>query len=1092
MTIDLFDARHSRRSVAGGRPPLLRIVALSLASTSLLTSAAFAGDVTWTTPSDSDWFNATNWGGGIAPGSNDKAIINGATSVDVTGQSANVGALAVGTSSSGTPSLTIGPNGSLTFANGVIGEAGGNASVTISGTGASLTQTSEMTIGRDGTGSLTVENGGHLTTRRLGLSTATWEAGTAGSGSLTVTGSGTVWENTAGVDIARKAGSTGSLTVENGATARITGTGIYSGSGAQMTFTGAGTRVEIGDPTDPRNLNNSAAWLSPTAGTITVSNGASLYTSGTYVGSEGGSLASMTVTGAGSSFIGEQRIYVGGQNGSRNEPNDPMNGNGELTISNGATAWGGSVGIGMDPRSRGVATVTGSGSQLWAKANNALAAPTAGNFYVGYAGDGKVVVSDGASVKADNELRIAYGTASSKGRLIIGGETVAAAAGSVTATNGIVFGEGDGEVIFNHTNTDYVFGSSISGSGNVTVNAGSTTLSGTNTYTGSTTINDGTLKVTGSLSGSSIDVRGDGKLVVSDGGSVRTDSNLQIGDSTVGGPSRLIIGGETVAAAAGSVTATNGVVFGPGDGEVIFNHTNSDYVFGSSISGNGSVTVKSGTTTLSGTNTYTRGTDLDGGILNVTGSLSGSNTGVAMSGATLTNSGSIAGNTYGVVFDTIGNTLSSNGRISGSVASVLFGRGGNTLNISQNASFSGVVDYDLSTGNTTSFAAGSYRIPAAHYLDTQNAIALNNSNQMVVLENASSPSGYINVVAVPAASQAATQYSSSVADVIGSILSLDVARPDQVNVGGTTISALQYGEEKPESTEAKAVRVLGDGVAVDGYGNLFWTRSFGGLRYQPAGDKDPASHTSHYGVISGIDHQFENHRLGFFAGGGSVSSNTADNASTMDGVTGFAGIYGAVELGGLQWNASVTAGGIDNKAGRAINNAGTIETAEGNFMGWYVSPEVAVSRAYDIASQWQLTPSLKFRYTGAFYNGYDESGSSQNLSFDERQTHSLDGKLQVELKRKLTLPSGLPASVTASAALVDTQALGSGSTHVSLNNNELTVAGSTDRNVVGASLGFGFDAMISDRAAVYGGIDGTINSDESMSAAGRLGLKLAF
>lgn len=67
MTIDLFDAHHSRRSVAGGRPPLLRIVALSLASTSLLTSAAFAGDVTWTTPSDSDWFNATNWGGRHRP-----------------------------------------------------------------------------------------------------------------------------------------------------------------------------------------------------------------------------------------------------------------------------------------------------------------------------------------------------------------------------------------------------------------------------------------------------------------------------------------------------------------------------------------------------------------------------------------------------------------------------------------------------------------------------------------------------------------------------------------------------------------------------------------------------------------------------------------------------------------------------------------------------------------------------------------------------------------------------------------------------------------------------------------------------------------
>lgn len=966
-TSSAFDIYNSRRSFADGRRQLLRLVALSLASTTMLSSPVFAGDITWTTPSASDWFNATNWGG-VAPGSNDKAIVNGATTVEINGQPASVGAFAIGTSSSGTPSLTIGTNGSLTFANGVIGEAGGNASVTVSGSGASLTQTSQMTLGRDGTGSLTVNGGAHLTTRRLALSSGTWEAGTAGSGTLLVTGAGTVWENTAGVDVARKSGSTGSLTVSNGATARITGTGIYTGSGAQLTFTGTGTRVEIGDPTDPNSVNGTAAWLSPEGGSVTVSNGASLYTSGTYVGAGGNALTSMTVTGAGTSFIGEQRIYVGGQNGSRNV--DPMNGNGELTISNGATAWGGSVGIGMDPSSRGVATVTGSGSQLWAKANTALASPTAGNFYVGYAGDGKVIVSDGASIKADNELRIAYGTSGSQGK--------------------------------------------------------------------------------------------------------------------------LIIGGESTAAAAGSVTATNGVVFGAGNGKIIFNHTNSNYLFASSISGTGSVDVKSGTTTLSGTNTYTLGTNLENSTLNVTGSLSGSNTGVSMSHGTLTNSGSITGNTYGVMFDTTGNTLNNNGRISGSVASVYFGRGGNTLNISPNASFSGVVEYDLSTGNTTSFGAGSYRVPAAHYDDSQNTIALNNSSQMVVLDRADSSSGYINVVAVPAASKAATQYTSSVADVIGSILSLDVARPDQVNVGGSTISALQYGEEKPESGAAKAVRVLGDGVAVDGYGNLFWTRAFGGLRYQPAGDKDPASHTSHYGVISGVDHQFENHRLGFFAGGGSVSSNTSDNASTMDGVTGFAGLYGAIDLGGLQWNASLTAGGINNKAGRAINNAGTIETAKGDFMGWYVSPEVAVSRAYDIASQWQLTPSVKLRYTGAFYNGYDESGSSQNLSFDARQSHSLDGKLQVELKRKLTLSSGLPAAVTASAALVDTQALGSGSTRVSLNNNEFTVAGSTDRNVVGASVGIGFDAMISERAAVYGGIDGTINSDESMSAAGRLGFKLAF
>jgi outer membrane autotransporter protein len=329
-----------------------------------------------------------------------------------------------------------------------------------------------------------------------------------------------------------------------------------------------------------------------------------------------------------------------------------------------------------------------------------------------------------------------------------------------------------------------------------------------------------------------------------------------------------------------------------------------------------------------------------------------------------------------------------------------------------------------------------------------------------------------------------------VSDVVGSILALDVARPDQVVVGDSTISALQYGEEKPESTEAKALRMLSNGVAVDGYSNLFWARAFGGLRYQPSGDGDPSSHTSHYGLISGVDHQFENYRLGFFGGAGSVRSVAGDSSSAMTGETGFLGLYGAMKLNGLQWNASVTGGGIDNEASRLINNGAN--EASGDFMGWYVSPEMSVSSIYQIAPQWELTPSVKARYTGAFYEGYTESGSSQNVSYDAQQSHSLDGRLQLELKYKTTLPSGLPMAVTATTSLSDTQYLGSDKVLASLLDNEFTVSSSADRNVIGASLGVGLDAMISERTSVYAGIDGTLFSDDSMAASGRLGMKLAF
>jgi hypothetical protein len=466
--------------------------------------------------------------------------------------------------------------------------------------------------------------------------------------------------------------------------------------------------------------------------------------------------------------------------------------------------------------------------------------------------------------------------------------------------------------------------------------------------------------------------------------------------------------------------------------------------------------------------------------------------GVILTGASLTNSGSIEGSDSGVELIGTGNTVTTSGRITGTTASIHFGAGGNTLNILQGASFGKEVDYADTIGNTTTFGAGNYSIPSANYIDASNVIALNNSTQVVVLKNVgtSGTSGTINVVTVPAASQAATQYTSSVSDVVGSILSLDVARPDQGTVGDSAITALQYGEGTPESTEAKAVRQLGDGVAVDGYGNLFWARAFGGLRYQRDNNGDPASHTAHYGLISGFDHQFENYRVGFFAGGGNVRTATSGEASTVSGNTGFMGVYGAAKFNGLQWNASLTAGAIDNRADRLVNGT---DTASGDFLGWYVSPEVAVSNTYAVAPGWELTPSAKIRYTGAFYESYSESGStSQLLSYDSRQTHSLDGRVQLELKHKMVMSSGLPAAVMATVALGDTQYLGSGKTHASLLGSDFTVANSGDDNVLGATIGLGFDAMVSKRAAIYGSVDGTIYSDDSMGATGRLGLKVAF
>ena len=68
------------------------------------------------------------------------------------------------------------------------------------------------------------------------------------------------------------------------------------------------------------------------------------------------------------------------------------------------------------------------------------------------------------------------------------------------------------------------------------------------------------------------------------------------------------------AAAPGTLNAPS-VAFGAGTGTINFNHTSADYVFAPAISGNGTVNVLAGTTTLTAANSYSGATNVNAGTL---------------------------------------------------------------------------------------------------------------------------------------------------------------------------------------------------------------------------------------------------------------------------------------------------------------------------------------------------------------------------------------------------------------------------------------------------------------------------------------------
>ncbi|WP_176479252.1 autotransporter outer membrane beta-barrel domain-containing protein [Mesorhizobium sp. WSM3860] len=134
---------------------------------------------------------------------------------------------------------------------------------------------------------------------------------------------------------------------------------------------------------------------------------------------------------------------------------------------------------------------------------------------------------------------------------------------------------------------------------------------------------------------------GTGVLTLSNGGTVMAGGGYGgIYVATNAGSTGTI----NIGSAAGSAAEAPGYVqasfiqFGEGAGSIVLNHTSSDYEFSTVIDGGGSLTTLSGTTILTAANGYTGATRVNGGVLDVEGSIASSATTIN-SGGTLTGLG---------------------------------------------------------------------------------------------------------------------------------------------------------------------------------------------------------------------------------------------------------------------------------------------------------------------------------------------------------------------------------------------------------------------------------------------------------------------
>lgn len=384
-------------------------------------------------------------------------------------------------------------------------KAGSSGVVLIDGSGSDVTATHDSTIGFLGSANLTISNGGELNDvdgyigRDVG-----------GSGLVTVTGSGSEWNNSDDLFVGYK--GFGELEILDGALVRnaFAQIGTLAGSAGKAKIDGAGSSW----------INSSALIVGQSGfGELGISGGGVVTSTGGVLGGTVFGQGVATVTGAGSSWsMTGGGLTVG------------YLGRGGLSILDGGMVSMSSMQVGFQAGSIGNVVINGAGSTLDA---SFLA-------YVGDQGDGTMTLSNGGTL-ATNTLVLAN-QAGSSGKLIIGSDLALApvAAGSFIATNNpvptLVFGDGDGTLIFNHTDDDYAFGAVLDGSGEIVQKFGTTRLTSDSAgFSGLATVTDGKLVFNADFSGTTGYVSNGGaiggtgtllNLIVSNAGTVTPGNSI--------------------------------------------------------------------------------------------------------------------------------------------------------------------------------------------------------------------------------------------------------------------------------------------------------------------------------------------------------------------------------------------------------------------------------------------------------------------------------------------------------------------------------------------------------------------------------------
>ena len=499
------------------------------------------------------------------------------------------------------------------------------------------------------------------------------------------------------------------------------------------------------------------------------------------------------------------------------------------------------------------------------------------------------------------------------------------------------------------------------------------------------------------------------------------------------------------------VNQAGGAIIGGTDGMVI-----SGPVGGAVINGGGLIGDNVGT----GIGNGLRISDpVAGGVFNLSSGLISGFEGISYSATdpfSLTNAGRIVGQDAGsaiIVFSAADTTLTllAGSNIQGTID---LGGGVNVLNVGNG----------LSIANSFVNTGGSI-VPV---------IGTTNGQPFAVLGNQ---------IAVVDPTQLSTQ-DESFADLTGSIFSTIRSRLSGLRGGVAGVT-----------TNPRPMHVAGERASPVAGQRQYWAQGFGAIRDQEG--EGPALDTDHKvaGLVSGVDAVYSHStRAGFFFGGawGEVEHVLLTQETDTDSV--FGGVYVSTLRGRTAVDFVLMGGYSDYERERQVANnlaATGLQTATADYDGWFVSPEVTLTRPFWPLGR-RIEKVLTLRYAGLFLDGFTEAGAAAPLTVGDREIHLGVARAALALPFERQSEDGGVSRLTLTSGIEGRTNLGDEDISATLLGQNIVFDPGGDDGAVAGFAGLTAEHTTPSGFTAFLAFEGKLEDEDTHQVSARGGVKFRF